>query len=105
MKVGVIGKGTVGKAVFEGLEYLGHEMSFFDPAHEGSILEDILNTDCVFVIVPTNQAANGDCDTSIVEKVINELNLVNYKGLIAIKSTVVQGTSERLQTEFPNLRI
>jgi UDPglucose 6-dehydrogenase len=105
MKVGVIGKGTVGKAVFEGLEYLGHEMSFFDPAHEGSILEDILNTDCVFVIVPTNQAANGDCDTSIVEKVINELNLVNYKGLIAIKSTVVPGTSERLQTEFPNLRI
>lgn len=32
MKIGLLGKGTVGKAVFEGLERLGHQMSFFDPA-------------------------------------------------------------------------
>jgi UDPglucose 6-dehydrogenase len=105
MKIGLIGKGTVGKAVFEGLNHLGHQMSFFDPAYEGSTLQDVLDTDCVFLCVPTNQAPNGDCDTSIVEKVVDELNTADYKGLVAIKSTVVPGTSDKLSTQYPNLRI
>jgi Trk K+ transport system NAD-binding subunit len=33
MKIGIIGKGTVGKAVYEGLEYLGHNMCFCDQAN------------------------------------------------------------------------
>ena len=105
MKIGIIGKGTVGKAVYEGLEYLGHNMCFFDPAYEGSSLNDVLDTDVVFVSVPTNQAPNGDCDTSIVEKVVDELNAAKYMGLIAIKSTVVPGTSEKLAKQYTNLRL
>ena len=50
MKIGLIGKGTVGKAVYEGLNHLGHQMSFFDPAYEGSTLQDVLDTDCVFCV-------------------------------------------------------
>ena len=105
MKIGIIGKGTVGKAVYEGLEYLGHRMCFFDPAYEGSQLADVLDAECVFLSVPTNQADNGDCDTSIVERVIEELNQHQYAGLIAIKSTVVPGTSKKLSTQYPNLKI
>jgi UDP-glucose 6-dehydrogenase len=105
MNVGVIGKGTVGKAVYEGLEYLGHNMCFFDPAYEGSSIMDVGDADCVFISVPTNQAANGDCDTSIVENVIKDLDGLNYRGLIAVKSTVVPGTSERLSAEYPRLKI
>jgi len=105
MKIGLIGRGTVGKAVYEGLEYLGHNMSFVDPAYPESKLEDVLDTECVFICVPTNQAANGDCDTSIVENVINELCRASYRGLIGIKSTVVPGTTERLSKEYPTLRI
>jgi UDPglucose 6-dehydrogenase len=105
MKIGLLGRGTVGKAVYEGLEYLGHEMSFFDPAYEGSKLEDILNTDCVFICVPTDQAANGDCDTSIVDRVVKQLADHNYTGLVSIKSTVVPGTTKRLQEIYPNLRM
>lgn len=105
MKIGLIGRGTVGKAVFEGLNHLGHQMSFFDPAYEGSTLQDILDTDCVFLCVPTNQAENGDCDTSIVERVVTELDQAGYKGLVAVKSTVVPGTSDRLSAEHPSLRI
>jgi UDPglucose 6-dehydrogenase len=105
MKIGLIGRGTVGKAVYEGLQHLGHQMSFFDPAYEGSTLADILDTECVFICVPTNQAENGDCDTSIVEKVVAELDQAGYKGLVSVKSTVVPGTSDRLATEHPNLRV
>jgi len=105
MKVGVIGKGVVGTAVYEGLKHLGHTVSFFDKKYEGSRVEDILDTDCVFVSVPTNQASNGDCDTSIVESVVAELNERNYAGLIAIKSTVIPGTSDKLASTYPNLKI
>ena len=105
MKIGLIGKGTVGKAVYEGLLHLGHTMSFFDPAYEGSKLSDILDTECVFVCVPTNQAPNGDCDTSIVESVVAELDDVKYTGLVAVKSTVVPGTSDNLSAAHPSLRI
>ena len=105
MKIGIIGKGTVGKAVYEGLNHLGHEMSFFDPAYDGSTLNDVLETDCVFISVPTNQAANGDCDTSIVESVVSALHAAEYTGLVSIKSTVVPGTCDRLAAMYPTLRI
>jgi nucleotide sugar dehydrogenase len=59
----------------------------------------------VFVSVPTNQAENGDCDTSIVEQVVNELDLINYSGLVAIKSTVIPGTCDRISAQHPRLRI
>ena len=105
MKIGLLGRGTVGKAVYEGLEYLGHEMSFFDPAYKASKLTDVLDTDCVFICVPTDQAANGDCDTTIVDRVIEELAEAGYKGLVSIKSTVIPGTTDRLQAQYPNLRM
>jgi UDPglucose 6-dehydrogenase len=40
-----------------------------------------------------------------VNSVVAQLNEVGYKGLVAIKSTVVPGTSARLQEEYPSLRM
>jgi UDPglucose 6-dehydrogenase len=105
MKIGLLGKGTVGKAVYEGMSYLGHTMSFFDPAYPESNIKDVLVTDMIFVCVPTNQLPNGDCDTSIVESVVEELANLKYQGLVCIKSTVVPGTAARLQEKFGNLHI
>jgi UDP-glucose 6-dehydrogenase len=101
MKIGIIGRGTVGSAVYEGLEYLGHDLSFFDPKYEGSRLDDVLDTEVVFISVPTDQTSTGDCDTSIVDNVINELAVNNYRGLVSIKSTVIPGTTDRLQKQYP----
>ncbi len=101
MKIGIIGKGTVGSAVYEGLEYLGHTMTFFDPKYAGSNMEHVLDTDVIFISVPTDQAANGDCDTSIVDNVVAELAVNNYTGLVSIKSTVIPGTTDRLQKQYP----
>jgi UDPglucose 6-dehydrogenase len=91
--------------VYEGLEYLGHDMSFFDPAYPGSKLQDVLDTECVFICVPTDQAVNGDCDTSIVDRVVKDLADHNYSGLVSIKSTVIPGTTKRLQETYPKLRM
>jgi UDPglucose 6-dehydrogenase len=105
MKVGIIGRGTVGSAVYDGLEGQGHDVSFFDPKHEGSKLADVLDTECVFLSVPTDSTPEGDCDTSIIERVVGELNAAGYKGLVAIKSTVIPGTTDRMRDTYPNLRM
>jgi|APCry1669191860_1035381.scaffolds.fasta_scaffold00707_2 UDPglucose 6-dehydrogenase len=105
MKIGMIGKGTVGSAVYRGLGELGHVMSFVDPAYPETKFSDILDTDVVFVCVPTDRAANGDCDTSIVEQVMNDLDTANYTGLVAIKSSVIPGTADRLSAKHSTLKI
>jgi len=105
MNIGIIGKGVVGTAVYEGLKHLGHSMSFFDPKYDDSKIEDVLDAECIFVSVPTNQKDNGDCDVSIVQSVVKELNDEDYSGLIAIKSTVVPGTVEKLSALYPLLKI
>ena len=105
MKLGLIGKGTVGSALFQGFEELGHTMSFVDPVYPETKFEDILDTECVFVCVPTDQELNGDCDTSIVYQVVGQLNDANYMGLVAINSSVVPGTTIKISNKYPNLRI
>lgn len=104
-KIGVLGKGVVGTAVYDGLKYLGHEVCFYDPKVPGSKLTDVLGAEVVFVCVPTNQADTGACDTSIVERVIGELAGLNYSGLVAIKSTIEPGTAKRLQDTHTKLKI
>ena len=105
MKIGILGKGTVGTAVYNGLADLGHHMSFHDPGFPGSSINDVLVTELVFVCVPTDSTATGDCDTSIVESVCAELSARNYTGLVCIKSTVIPGTTDLLIQKYQNISI
>jgi UDPglucose 6-dehydrogenase len=104
MKLGIVGLGAVGSANKEGFEYLGHEVSVHDIKFNTSIT-NVLNTEIVFVCVPTPQAADGSCNTSIIESVIKELDEHEYKGIIAIRSTVVPGFTQRMIDTHKNLTI
>ena len=105
MRIGIIGKGTVGGAVYDGLKQLGHDMSFYDPRYPESRMSHVLYADLVFLCVPTDSTAEGDCDVSIVEAVCDELDMLDYRGLICIKSTVVPGTTDRMIRKYANLSI
>ena len=94
MNVGIIGIGVVGGAIRHGFEKLGHNVVVHDVKHKTKI-EDVIDTDIVFVCVPTPSAPNGDCDTSIVESVVRELADLKYDGIVCIKSTVKPGTTEK----------
>lgn len=95
MRIGIVGLGVVGFAVKHGLERIGHEVLVHDLKLDTTI-RDVIDTEVVFVCVPTPQAANGSCDTSRVEGVVAELATAGYRGLVTIKSTVTPGTTERL---------
>jgi len=98
MNVGVVGVGVVGGACKFGFELLGHNVSVHDIVL-GTTLADIMDTEVVYICVPTPRADDGSCDISIVREVILELQERGYSGVVAIKSTVVPGTTESLREE------
>src|SRR5665213_3393609 len=105
MKVGIIGVGKVGSAVRHGLTRIGHDVSVYDVKIPETKFGDILDTDLLFISVPTPQAADGTCDTSIVESVIADLARAGYRGLATIKSTVEPGTTDKLHAQYPSLKL
>ena len=105
MKIGILGLGVVGAAAETGFRELGHTTSYYDPKHENSSFEDVLDTEVCFLCVPTPPDSHGKCDTSIVESSLDSLSKANYTGVAAIKSTVEPGTTQRLIDAHPNLTI
>jgi UDPglucose 6-dehydrogenase len=114
MKLGIVGKGVVGTAVYEGLQLLGHTVKIHSRSL-GTNIKDLFNTEIIFICVgtppmempkvvapPAGQPVPR-CDTSDVELVCQELE--GYKGIVCIKSTVEIGTTDRLQCQYPELKI
>tara|TARA_R110000824_G_scaffold4217_3_gene20076 strand:- start:16777 stop:17580 length:804 start_codon:yes stop_codon:yes gene_type:complete len=102
--VGIIGIGIVGSAILHGFKKLGHNVCFHDIQYKTTI-EDVLDTKVCFICVPTPSDKEGRCDVSIVEEVISELSQREYKGIVAIKSTVEPGATQRLSDKFEDLNI
>jgi len=99
MKIGIVGLGVVGSAVKYGMEKLGHDVRVHDIKLDTKLV-DIFQTDICFICVPTNELEDGSCDVSIVEEIIDDLTQWGYKGVIAIKSTVSPGTTEKLYLKY-----
>lgn len=104
MKIGVVGIGAVGNAIKKGFSFLNHEVYIHD-IKLNTKLSDVLNTEIVYICVPTPIGKDGSCDTSIVEKVVDDLHKLNYDGIICIKSTVVPGTTQKLIKKYLNTKI
>lgn len=93
MKIGVVGYGYVGQAVFEYFKKK-HDVIYFDPFVDGSCTkEDINKCDYAFVCVFTPEKSTGECDTSIVTEVIEWIETP----LICIKSTVSIGYTDMIK--------
>jgi UDPglucose 6-dehydrogenase len=98
MKIGIIGLGVIGSACKYGFEKLGHKVTGHD-IKDNTKIEDVLGTEICYICVPTPSNEDGSCNVSIVEKVVLELKEHNYKGIVAIKSTVKPTTTQRLKDE------
>ena len=99
MKIGIVGVGIVGQALKSGFEQRGFEIKVHDIKFDTSI-ENVLDTDLTYICVPTPEAPDGSCNTSIVEGTIEELYSLDYEGCIGIKSTCKPGTTQRLIDHF-----
>ena len=104
MRIGIIGLGVVGSAVKTGFEKLRHEILCHD-LKLNSTIEDIIPSEIVFLCVPTTQGDDGSCDTTTITSVLKELSDNNYKGIVAIKSTVECGFTQASINKFNNLTL
>ena len=95
MNIGIVGLGVVGSANKQGFELLGHRVAVHDIDLQTQ-MKNVLHTDCTFICVPTPSRDTGECDTDIVETVLDELDALNYKGVIAIRSSTVPGFTQRM---------
>ena len=93
--IGIVGVGIVGSAIKYGFEKLGHTVLVHDIKLQTNLI-DLLDTETIYICVPTPPKPDGSCDTTIVEEVVKDLVWAKYKGIIAIKSTVEPGTTDRL---------
>ena len=106
-QIGIIGLGFVGGAVLNAYTLKGYNIHTYDvdPSKNptcSTFQEFLESTDIIYVAVPTPMNTSGECDTSIVERVIHDLCMTEQQKVIIIKSTVPPGTTERLQELYPD---
>lgn len=109
--IGVIGQGFVGTAIREGLKGFYEVRTYdIDETKSNSTLEElVLSSDIIFQCLPTPMRSTGECDLSIVEGSLTNIDelsrQLNRTPIVVIKSTVPPGTCERLNNTFINLNI
>ena len=99
-KIGIIGIGMVGNAVKNYFEKKEVSLFLYDKKGIGS-LEEVNKADIVFVCVPTPFVSGKGFDLSFVKDVCNSLK---GEKIVVLKSTVIPGTTEKLQKEFPSFK-
>jgi len=109
--IGIVGQGYVGTAVKSVFEK-HYKVNTFDLNGNCScktLHELVNNSDVIFVCVPTPMKKDGSCDTSIVENVVKDINETvncNQDGkIVAIKSTIPPGTTNRLNKKYEHISV
>jgi UDPglucose 6-dehydrogenase len=111
--IGIVGQGFVGSAVKAGFcDYISVLTYDKDPIKEStcnSLYEIVEKTDVIFVCLPTPMRKTGQCDLSIIDSVVHEIDEIagklNKEKIAIIKSTIPPGTTEELNKEVENIQI
>jgi nucleotide sugar dehydrogenase len=102
-KIGVVGFGFVGESQAFAFSPVADIKVFdIDPVKKTHSLEETINQDLVFVCLPTPMKENGIQDISLIEKFFEDVSLLNIskKPIYILKSTVLPGTTSRLEKKF-----
>lgn len=102
MTIGFVGQGFIGKSYADDMERRGYTTVRYALERPYSANKDkIKSCDIVFIAVPTPTTPKG-FDYSIVE---GALRLVGEGKAAVIKSTILPGTTAKLQKKFPKVYV
>ena len=102
-KVGIVGKGFVGGAMYENFKEVFNVLVWDTDETKRNVatFDDFVNdSDIIFVCVPTPMKDDGSCDTHIVSSVIGDIARVDRRKYVVIKSTVTPGTTQQLASDL-----
>ncbi len=97
LKKGIIGVGMVGGALRDYFEKEGIKPLLYDKGKNLGSLEEVNQADIIFICVPTPFDKDLGFDLSFIEEACQ--NIEEAK-VIVIKSTVLPGTTEKLQRKY-----
>lgn len=106
--IGIIGNGFVGSAILHGFILHTENVYVHDKDKNisvNSLYQTVRDSDIIFVCLPTPMYESGECDLSIINSCLEEVqgfDLDVSEKIFVIKSTVVPGTTETLQSSFPD---
>ena len=108
MRIGLIGNGFVGNAVYQNLREK-YEFLIYDTnpsrATAKHIKEVCEGAPIIFVALPTPMKQSGTCDLSIISGAMASIAAHYNNNIIILKSTVPPGTCEYIKDAHPDLRI
>jgi len=98
-KIGIIGsQGMVGSALKRYFkEKTNYQLFLYDVKGEGSF-DEVSKADYIYLCLPTPYVPEKGCDVSLLEK---NIELFEKEKVFVIKSTIIPGTTEKLQKKFP----
>ena len=109
MKIGIIGQGFVGNAVYQKFKNYFDILTYdIDETKCNSDFHYIKKgCDTIFLCLPTPMYEDGTCNTSIVEIMLSQINGYgpNKSYDIVVKSTIPPGTTEEWNERFEKLNI
>lgn len=109
--IGVIGQGFVGNAVSKKFSKYFEVRTYDKKEHLcNSTLEEVVTGSLyIFVCLPTPMNKDRSCDTKIIEDTLSMVDLIcennNERKIIILKSTVICGTTQRLNDKYDYLDI
>ena len=101
-KIGIIGIGFVGGAVKNWFEKEHYLLFCYGKNERNGSMEEVNNADIIFVCVPTPYYDDKGYDDSIVRE---SLARIKPGKIVVIKSTILPGSTEKFQKQFPRLAI
>ena len=109
-KIGIVGNGFVGSAVRYGFSPnvgcdAGVKVYDKDPNKSTDTLSDVTKSDIIFLSVPTPSNLDGSMNIDIVDRALTDIDEHGTNAVILLRSTVVPGTTRKLQDKYPNLRL
>lgn len=96
MKIGIVGLGAVGETVYHALKFYHKEVLGYDKFKPSNTLEEVAQSDVIFLALPTNPK-NGRLDCSLINEYLDELERRKYSGVVVIKSTLSLDFVEELE--------
>lgn len=108
MKVGIIGNGFVGNAIYQNLKNKIRNLFVFDVDENKTInsYKETILSDIIFVCLPTpmKDKFGGECNLSFIDSFFDSIP-ANTEGIFVIKSTVPIGTTEKISEKRKDLKI
>jgi UDPglucose 6-dehydrogenase len=107
MKIGIIGQGFVGNAVYQKFKKFYDTKTYdLDESKCNSTEEKvIIDSDIIFICLPTPMNIDGSCSVDIIDSTVRKISENSSNKILVIKSTIPPGTVKLLNNRYKNVQI